>query len=217
MVLMPMLFKTNKMFGEGSVTSIELPAPIKKSDSSIEELLERRRSVRDYSDEPLSLTEISQLVWSAQGKTHPDGLRTAPSAGALYPLEVYLVAGKVEDLPAGIYKYKPGKHELVRVVDGDMRKALSKAALGQSCIEEAPAVIVITAVYERTMKKYGERGIQYAHIEVGCASENVYLQAGSLGLGTVFIGAFYDDKIRKVLNADKKERPLCIMPVGRLR
>ena len=214
---MPMLFKAKKAFGKGSNPSIVLPVPVKSSEFSVEEALQKRRSVRDYADSPLTLTEVSQLLWAAQGENRPEGFRTAPSAGALYPLEIYLVAGDVEDLPAGIYKYKIRGHSLIEIADGDKRKDLCKAALEQSSIEDAPAVIIITAVYERTMKKYGERGIRYAHIEVGNASENVYLQAASLDLGTVFIGAFYDEKVKKVLQTEEDERPLCIMPVGRIK
>lgn len=215
MILSPMLFKTKKTFAQDSEKFVLLPAPTKSSALSVEEALDRRRSIRDFTNDPLSLSEVSQLLWAAQGKTHSEGLRTAPSAGALYPLEVYLIAGNVADLSAGIYKYQSADHTLTIVVDGDKRSELCRAALEQSCIENAPAVIVITAVYERTMKKYSERGVQYAHMEVGAAAENIYLQAGSLGLGTVFIGAFYDEKVQKVLNASQNEKPLCIMPVGR--
>jgi SagB-type dehydrogenase family enzyme len=202
---------------EETKNSIKLPAPIPKSSVSIEEALQQRRSVRKYQGEPLSLAEISQLLWAAQGITHSMGFRTAPSAGALFPLEVYVVAGNVEDLTAGIYKYQPSDHELVKIMAGDKRSALRNAALGQSCIEDAPAVMVIAAVYERTERKYGERGVRYAQIEVGCAAENIYLQAVSLNLGTVIIGAFHDDRVKKVLDMPKDEQPLAIMPVGRMQ
>jgi SagB-type dehydrogenase family enzyme len=195
--------------------TIALPTPVFESETSVEHALQERRSVRTYRDEPLTLAEISQLLWAAQGITHPAGYRTAPSAGALYPLELYVLAGNVTDLPDGVYHYLPHEHELVRITDGDKREALGKAALDQEAVSNAAAVIVITAVYERTTIKYSERGIQYVHMEVGSAAQNVYLQATSLGLGTVFIGAFHDDEVKEVLNIGDEERPLCLMPVGR--
>ncbi len=195
--------------------SIALPAPACEGGVSVEQAFLERRSVREYRDEPLTLAEVSQLLWAAQGITHPGGLRTAPSAGALYPLEIYLLAGEVTGLEPGLYHYEPDGHTLRLVLEGDLRRELSRAALDQSPVLDAPAVIVIAAVYERTKVKYGERGVQYVHIEVGAASENVYLQAASLGLGTVFIGAFRDEEVREVLRLDANEQPLGLMPVGR--
>jgi len=169
---------------------IELPSPMLDSQTSVEEALSKRRSVREYRDAPLALNEVAQLLWSAQGITSPEGMRTAPSAGALYPLEVYLLAGNVDGLAAGVYHYHPHEHALSKVVEGDRRAALSEAALGQEAIRDGAVVIVIAGVFERTTRKYGERGIQYVHMEVGSVAQNIYLQAESLGLGTVFIGAF---------------------------
>lgn len=145
--------------------TIRLPDPVKDSDTSIEEALRKRRSTRRYKDKPLTLAEISQLLWAAQGITDQTGLRTAPSAGALYPLEMYVVAGNVTDLPDGVYHYRPYRHELVRIAEGDKRNELCKAALGQTSVRNASAVIVMSAAYERTTVKYGHRGIQYVHME----------------------------------------------------
>ncbi len=197
--------------------SVALPAPVHEGGMSVEQALLERRSVREYAAEPLTLAEVSQLLWSAQGITHPSGLRTAPSAGALYPLEIYLLAGEVTDLKDGVYRYRPEGHQLLSVLEGDLRRDLSRAALNQPSLQDAPAVIVIAGVYERTTIKYGERGIRYVHIEVGSASENVHLQAVSLGLGTVFIGAFHDDGVREVLQLGTDEQPLGLMPVGRMQ
>ena len=158
---------------------------------------------------------VAACLWAAQGITSPTGGRTAPSAGALYPLEVYLVAGEVSDLPAGIYHYIPRQHALYLVIAGDQRQIIYEAALNQSAVKDAPAVIVITAIYERTTGKYGERGKQYVHMETGTAAQNIYLQAVSLNLGTVFIGAFHDDEVKGVLQLSEDEIPLAIMPVGR--
>lgn len=194
---------------------IALPTPLYDSNISVEKALLERRSIREYRLEPLTLAEISQLLWAAQGITHPAGLRTAPSAGALYPLEIYLLASNVTDLRAAIYRYKPESHTLSLIAEGDQRPALCQAALGQSAVQDAAAVIVIAAIYERTTVKYGERGVSYVHMEVGSAAQNIYLQATSLNLGTVFIGAFHDDDVKKILHMAADEQPLGLMPVGR--
>lgn len=202
--------------GYESTDIIKLPEPEYKSTTTIEEALLKRRSVRDYKDEPLTLAEVSQLLWAAQGITDARGFRTSPSAGALYPLELYVVVGNVENMASGVYKYRPDKHELVKVASGDKRSDLAVASLGQSSIKDSAINIVFSAVYERTTKKYGERGIRYVHMEVGHAAQNVYLQAISLNLGTVVIGAFEDENVKRVINISDEEHPLCIMPVGRL-
>jgi SagB-type dehydrogenase family enzyme len=200
---------------DGREESITLPAPSHSGPVSVEKALEQRRSIRKYQDTPLSLKEVSQLLWAAQGITSEQGYRTAPSAGALYPLEVYLVAGDVTDLPVGLYKYEPQTHNLVKIAGGDLRSELASAALGQSPVKDGAMVLVFTAVYERTTVKYGKRGVQYVHMELGHAGQNVYLQAVSLELGTVFIGAFYDDRVKDVLKLPDSEIPLGIMPVGK--
>jgi SagB-type dehydrogenase family enzyme len=194
---------------------IKLPEPKYISVTSVEEALIKRRSVRVFKEGPVMLAELSQLIWAAQGMTDPRGLRTSPSAGALYPLELYVVAGNVNGLPPGLYKYIPSSHELLSLRHGDKRTDLCDTALGQSSIRRAALVLVLSGVYERTTAKYGERGIRYVHMEAGHAAQNVYLQAVPLGLGTVVIGAFRDDEVKKVLKLDDKERPLYIMPVGR--
>ncbi|MBI5057709.1 MAG: SagB/ThcOx family dehydrogenase [Nitrospirae bacterium] len=204
------------MPGPGPET-IKLPGPKHDSKISIEEALLKRRSVRSFKDSPLTLAEVSQLLWAAQGTTGSRGLRTAPSAGALYPLEVYVAAGNVDDLPDGAYRYNPNKHELVRVADGDKRMELSNAALGQPSVRNAAAVIVFSAVYERTTVKYGDRGVQYVFLETGHAAQNVFLQTVPLEIGAVVIGAFYDDKVKNVLKMSDSEHPLYIMPVGRMK
>jgi len=196
-------------------TEVKLPEPRHDSGVSIEETLLKRRSVRDYTGEPLTLQEVSQLLWAAQGTTDPRGFRTAPSAGATYPLKAYLVVGDVENLAEGVYRYESAEHKLVKVLDGDWRAQLAGAALGQSPVKEGAVSIVFTAIYERTTPRYGDRGIRYVHIEVGHAAQNVYLQAVALGLGTVVIGAFRDDQVGEILKLPQNEQPLYIMPVGR--
>jgi SagB-type dehydrogenase family enzyme len=196
---------------------IELPEPERTGTMSLERALDQRRSVRRYGDEPLTLDEVSQLLWAAQGITRPGGYRTAPSAGALYPLELYLTGGRVTDLPDGVYHYRPREHELVRVGGEDRRAELAAAALDQSWVRRGAVVLAIAGVYERSAEKYGERGIRYTHIEVGHAAQNVYLQAEALGLGTVMVGAFDDREVREVLDLPEREAPLALLPVGRAR
>jgi SagB-type dehydrogenase family enzyme len=194
---------------------IKLPEPDYRGEISVEEAILERRSSRNYKDESLTLKEVSQLLWAAQGITGKDGFkRAAPSAGATYPLEVFLIAGEVKDLPAGIYRYKTQEHWLLRIVEEDARKKLAEAALGQNFIEDAPLSIVFTAVYERTTSRYGERGIRYVHMEGGHTAQNIYLECESLGLGTVVVGAFRDEEVKAILNLEQ-EVPLYIMPVGR--
>ncbi len=200
--------------GEDKV--IKLPQPRFSSDVSVEEALLKRRSVREYKDEPLTIAEISQILWSAQGITERRmGFRTAPSAGALYPLEVYIVIGKVKDLVPGVYKYRPESHDIVLISSGDKRIDLYRVSLMQDCIKNAPVVLVISAIFERTTRKYGERGIRYVYMEAGHSAQNVYLQCESLGLGTVVVGAFDDEGVRRVLNLGKGETPLYLIPVGK--
>lgn len=197
---------------------IKLPKPIYEGKTSVEKAILERRSVRDYKDKPLQISEISQILWSAQGITEKgNGFRSAPSAGATYPLEVYVVVGNVNDLPCGIYKYEPQEHGLVKILEGDKREELCSAAHGQSSVVDASAVLVFSAVYERTTHRYGERGIRYTHMEVGHAGQNVHLQAVSLNLGTVVIGAFNDSQVKKVINLPKEEEPLYLMPVGKVK
>lgn len=194
---------------------INLPEPQYDSDVSIEQSLLNRRSIRSYTGEPLTLQEVSQLLWAAQGITDPRGFRTAPSAGALYPLEVYLVAGDVEDLTSGVYRYEPDDHQLARIIDGDKRAKLADAALAQPWVKEGAISIVFAAVYERTTSKYGDRGVRYVHMEAGHAAQNLCLQATAMGLGAVTVGAFHDEQVSKLLNLPQDEKPLYIIPVGR--
>jgi SagB-type dehydrogenase family enzyme len=203
--------------GEAKDDRIKLPAPRYESKTSLEKALRERRSVREFKKETLTLSEIAQLLWSAQGITASGGLRTAPSAGALYPLEVYIIVGNVTNMKSGIYKYIPESHELVKVIEGDKRSEMSKAALHQSPITDAPAVIVFSAVYERTSGKYGERGIRYVQMEAGHAAQNILLQAVSLNLGAVVMGAFEDDKVERAMDMKPDEKLLYVIPVGRCK
>lgn len=187
---------------------------------TLEEALAKRRSVRDYSSKALTLAELSQLLFAAQGITARSGgyaLRTAPSAGALYPYEIYLMAGNVAALKRGIYHYSPEDHAITLIREGDFRAELSRAALGQKAVSEAAVNIILAAVPERIKVKYGERGNRYIFMEAGHISQNIYLQAASLGLGTVVIGAFDEEEATRVMQVDgRKEIIVAIQPVGQL-
>lgn len=196
---------------------ISLPEAEFGGEMSVEEAIKKRRSIRDLSRDSLALDDVAQLLWAAQGKTGRRGFRSAPSAGALYPLELYLVAGHIDGLSPGIYRYRQQKHDLVLLTSGDHRNRLAKAALDQGWVRRAPAVLVITGVYERTMGKYGQRGRRYVHMEVGHAAQNVYLQATVRGLGTVMVGAFNDKEVQETLGLPMDHEPLGLMPVGRTK
>jgi SagB-type dehydrogenase family enzyme len=199
---------------ENSQVTYTLPAPDNDGDVSVESALANRRSHRSYQDKSISAEQLSQILWAAYGVTSPRGLRTAPSAGALYPLEVYAVIGNAAGIEPGVYRYIADGHKIERVIDGDVRNELSEAALGQRSVAQAPVTLFFSAVFERTTGRYGERGVNFVYIEVGHSAQNVYLQAEALGLGTCAVGAFTDSSVRKVLNLPADEEPLYLMPVG---
>ncbi len=201
--------------GAGAPAALKLPEPRRSGRCSLEEALSQRRSVREYAGSPATLAEVAQLLWAAQGITAPEGRRSAPSAGALYPLEIYVVSGQVEGLAPGVYKYLPAAHALRQVAEGDRRRDLAPAALEQSCVREAPLVLVLAGVYARTSVKYGSRAPRYVHMEAGHAAQNVCLQATALALGSVPVGAFEDARVRRVAGLEEGEEPLYLLPVGR--
>ena len=198
---------------------VKLPPPRERGDMSLEETIHRRRSVRDYKGEALSLSQLSQVLWSAQGLTDARRLRAIPSAGATYPLEVFILIGSdgVEGLEPGIYNYDVVKHSLNLHKEGDQRRELAIAAREQEFIAQAPVDIVICAIFERTSWYYGRRSERYVHMEVGHAGENVSLQAVALGLATVMVGAFDDEQVSAVMDLAKEVKPLYIIPLGKPR
>ena len=196
------------------MATVTLPAPRLDGGVSLEHALAERRSVREFARGALTMAQVAQLLWAAQGVTHRDGARTAPSAGALYPLELYLAAGEVRDLAAGLYRHVPGKHQLELAAAGDLRRRLCAAALEQECVADGAVVFVFAAVEGRTTRKYGPRGVRYVHIEVGHAAQNLVLQATALGLGSVTVGAFNDAAVARLLDLPKGEAPLYLVPVG---
>lgn len=199
-------------------SSVYLPEPSPKGSLSLEAAITGRRSARSFSALPLTQLELSQILRAAQGITDKGrGLRAVPSAGATYPLEVFVVCGHngVAGIDEGVYRYNIVEHALSLHREGDVRSALARAALNQAFICEAPVDIVICALCQRTTRGYGGRGERYVYIEVGHAGQNIYLQAVALGLATVAVGAFRDELVSQVLQLDKKCKPLYIMPVGR--
>lgn len=195
--------------------AIKLPKVNLKGELSLEETLKERKSRRSYQKSELKIDEISQLLWAAQGINRNDGGRTAPSAGALYPLEIYLLVGNVKNLNVGLYQYDPMNHSLIIKNNKNLIPSLTNVM--QQFVTNGAAIIIITGVYERTTQKYGERGIRYVHMDVGFTCQNIYLQAESLGLGTVFMGAFNDNLLSDILQLPKNHKPLGVMPVGRIR
>ncbi|MCX7954065.1 MAG: SagB/ThcOx family dehydrogenase [Bacteroidales bacterium] len=201
---------------------ILLPKPLLKGQMSVEEALYKRRSIRNYSGNPLTIEQISQLLWAAYGVTKKSGsinFKTAPSAGAIYPLEIYLLVNTPpKEFNEGLYKYNSNKHSITLIKKGSLKNELSKAAYNENMILEASICIIITANYSKTIQRYGERGRdRYVCMDAGHVGQNIYLQATSLGLGTCAIGAFEDDIVTKVLNLPKEETPLYIFPIGTLK
>jgi len=209
-----------KVLAKKERKEIKLPEPVINGSMSIEETMAQRRSVRSYMHKAFDLQNVSQMLWAAYGVSdsikYPNyKLKTAPSAGALYPLEIYLVANNVNGLEQGVYRYIPNENKLIQEIAGNVSYDLTDASWGQTMVEEAPIDIVWTAVFERCTKKYGERGRErYVCMDLGHSGQNVYLQATALGMGTCAIGAFDDEGISEVLNLPEEEEPLYIMPVG---
>lgn len=192
--------------------SVALPPPATRGSVSLEEALARRRSIREFAPAPLTQAELSQLLWAAQGLTGTGGHRTAPSAGALYPVELYVAT------PEGLFQYVPEGHRIARRIDHDVRDALRRAALGQESVGEAPAVFAITAVPARTEVKYGpSRTPRYLAMEAGHIAQNILLEATAMGLGGVPAGAFDDEKLARALDLPSGQVALYLVPVGHAR
>jgi SagB-type dehydrogenase family enzyme len=196
---------------------MNLEQPLLDGSISLEKTIEQRRTNRSFENKPMAIQQLSQILWAAQGITGVSGFgRSAPSAGALYPLDVYAVIGKksIEVLDCGVYHYSPRGHSIRKVADEDRRKDIAIASLRQMWIAEAPVLFVITAEYRRITVKYGNRGIRYAHMEVGHVGQNIFLQCQALGLTAGIVGAFHDKEVAKIVRANKDHEPLIIMPVG---
>lgn len=201
--------------GVGGPQAVELPAAGAGGSPALWDALRMRRSSRDFSGEPLTLQEVSNLLWAAQGVSGTDGLRTAPSGGALYPLDAYLAAGHVEGLDPGVYRYDPGRHVLEPVKSGQVGADLKTAALNQGAVGSAAAVVVFASVHRRITGKYGQRGVRYAILEAGHAAQNLLLAATALELAATPMGAFEDDRVRTVAGLPPDSSVLYLVTVGR--
>ncbi len=195
--------------------NVMLPPGRDGLDAPLGGAISARRSVRRFAPAPLALAEVASLLWAAAGVTSTDGRRAAPSAGATFPLETYLVAGDVTGLGPGVYRYLPAEHALTPVAGGDRRGALRDAALRQECVGRAPTVVVLAAVEARTGARYGERAGRYVAMEAGHAAQNLHLAAAALGLGSVAVGAFDDGAVATALGLPADHAPLYLLPVGR--
>lgn len=209
---------SNKSKPISKMNEIVLQEPAKESEFSLGQAISLRRSVRSFTNQPITLPDVSQLLWAAQGITDTGrGFRTAPSAGATFPVEIYIVATNVNEVAQGLYHYQTGKHLLEKKISGDLREPLLESALMQQWLSQAAAIIIVCADYSRTTARYGERGNRYVHMEAGHVGQNLALQAVALGLGTTMVGAFYDDQLKEVLNLPENLEPLYIIPVGHPR
>ncbi len=196
---------------------MNLPAPTTDGNLNVEKAIKQRRTVRSFTNEPLTVDQLSQILWAAQGVTDDSGLkRAAPSGGALYPIDIYVAAGKnsVQRLAQGVYHYNPPRHSIQKILDTDQREDAAVAAFRQMWVAAAPVIFVLTAEYGRITIKYGERGKRYAMIEVGHIGQNIFLQCEALGLAAGIVGAFYDKEVAKAIHAKNNHEPLIIMPVG---
>lgn len=201
--------------GQGAEVT-KLPPPVHKGTVSVEEALKQRRTVRHFALRSLDLKQVSQLLWGADGVSDPRGFRTAPSAGATFPMEIYLVVGErgVTNLAPGVYRYLPWEHALELTASGDLKAAVARAALSQTWMAEAPVMVVIAAEFRRCTARYGDRGIMYTHMEAGHVGQNLFLQAEAMGLGAGIVGAFEDRPLSMVLKLPGTHEPLLVMPVG---
>lgn len=196
---------------------VKLPPPVHQGRMSVEEALKKRRTVRSFVHRGLELAQVGQLLWGADGLSDLRGFRTAPSAGATYPLEIYLAVGErgVKGLAPGLYRYLPEAHALTLSQSGDLRGPVARASLHQTWMAEAPVMVIFAAEYRRCQARYGEdRGIRYTHMEAGSASQNLFLQAEALGLAAGIVGAFQDRTLQDLLHLPPTHEPLLIMPVG---
>jgi len=204
----------------GDIRRFPLPSAETGGGLALWEVMARRRSLRDFLPEDISLEELSQLIWATQGITgsvFDFRLRVTPSAGALYPIETYVVVNRVIALSPGVYHLNVRKNALEQLAEGDFKVGISASALDQSMAREAAVVFVWTAVVERTKWKYRERGYRYLYLDAGHIGQNLYLAATSLGMGCCTIGAFYDDEVNRLIGVDgQEETAVYLGAVGRI-
>lgn len=210
------LAEEDKPYKKGE-RAMKLTKPDVDGKLSVEKAIFQRRTVRSFRKKTITQQQLSQILWAAQGITEEGGFkRAAPSAGALYPADVYAVVGDkgVQDVPEGVYLYDPGDHAIEKIHDRDEREAVAMASVRQMWMAEAPVIFIITCEYDRITVKYGERGIRYAFIEVGHIGQNIFLQCQALGLVAGIVGAFHDKEVAQSIKAQRNHEPLIIMPIG---
>lgn len=194
---------------------IELPEPVRTGGPGLWQALRDRRSVRHYAGRPIELEALSQLLWAAAGPASkaPGGriLRTAPSAGARYPVEIYAIANRVQGLRSGLYHYKYSSHVLTPLAYGDLGLAAAAAAMGQDACRQASVVFVFTVVFDRTVERYHERALRYLFLDAGHVAQNLALAAAGIGCGTCMIGAFLDDQLCELVRADGQQEAAVYM------
>lgn len=209
--------RAEAMGGGREEAVVKLPQPSFEGTGSLEKAIKERRTVRSFKEDALTMEQLSTLLWAAQGVTEQGGFkRAAPSAGALYPMDVYVVGGdsSVRGLSAGVHHHRPEDNSLTHVTDGDVRNGLARASLRQMWMARAPISLVITAEYARIRGRYGDRGVRYAVIEAGHIGQNIFLMAEACGLGAGIVGAFDDLEVIRVLKTPQAHEPLLVMPVG---
>ena len=190
---------------------IKLAKPNQSGSMPLEQAIAVRRSRRHFLPKSLTLEQIGQLAWAAQGQDATSNYRTTPSAGATYPLELFVITDE------GMFRYLPAKHSLEKLADKDLRTSLASAAWGQEFVQAAPLTLVFAAEFNRTTGRYGKRGVRYVYMEAGHAVQNVHLQAETLGLGSVAVGAFDDAAVSKVLSLPDNLEPLYMVAVSYCR
>jgi SagB-type dehydrogenase family enzyme len=197
--------------------SIRLPEARRVGPMSVEAALWERRSTRTFARDSLALADLGQLLWAAQGVNRPNAHRTAPSAMATYPLELYVVASRVRDLPAGVYHYTPATHEVERLAAGDRLAELASSAARSAWVGDAAAVVVFAGAFDRAGSRMRDRAERWIAIEVGAAAQNLALEAAALGLGSTFVGSLQDSTLTRIAMLAPGQRPMGLMPVGRPR
>ncbi len=194
--------------GGSQKDALTLPPVDRSQGMPLNKVLFARRSVRQFQSRDLTAGEIGQLLWAGQGKTSPQGFRTAPSAGALYPLEIHAVT------ESGVFRYDPNHHQAELKAVGDKRSDLARASLGQGCVANAAVNFVVAGVVSRTWSKYGGRAERYVVFEAGAAVQNMLLEAVNLNLGAVVVGAFDDGAVSRIAALPEGGTPLAIVSVG---
>ena len=215
-LVMALGFSLGNLTAGFGAEAIKLPPPATKGTVSVEEALQNRRSTRKFANRSLELAQISQLLWAADGINNPQGKRTAPSGRAAYPIDLYLVAGErgVTNLAPGVYRYVVADQALELVAPGEFRPAVAKACNSQVWIGEAPVIVVITGDIKRSAAKNGDQAALFTHLEAGCIGQNIFLQAGTLGLGAGVAGGFKDKPLAQALKLPDHDTPFLVMPVG---